>query len=253
MNSAPHAQNIVQLYEQLDKAGYTEAEIARVGEAYAFVARLFSGRFRPTGRPFVDHLVATASILIRHQLSLPVILAGLAHAVYREGDFGTLRPAITTGKRKMVSRILGERAENLACAYAVFKWNHRKIRPFAQRLSRLSRQERDLMIVRMANELEEAIGLDFLHYTDARRIEKTELLLFCADIAEGLKLPLLAAEMRDAHDTVRSKSLPSPRLDRPTCSYTLPPLSYKKRLIPSVLAILESAWRSLPASVRSQF
>jgi len=48
-------------------------------------ARLMNGGFRPCGRPFINHLVGTAAVLLRYDLRIEVVIAGLLHAAYSHG------------------------------------------------------------------------------------------------------------------------------------------------------------------------
>ena len=57
------AQTNLQLLSQMQDAGYAAAEVDRVRAAYAAVLPLFAAHFRGSGKPFLAHLVGTASIL----------------------------------------------------------------------------------------------------------------------------------------------------------------------------------------------
>lgn len=57
------AQTNVQLYNQLQAAGWSELDRARVKGAYALSLRILASRFRPDGKPFTAHGIGTASIL----------------------------------------------------------------------------------------------------------------------------------------------------------------------------------------------
>ena len=83
-----YAQTNLQLYRQLAERGYPTSEIASVARAYELGLRLFPGTYRGSGKPFLAHLVGTASILSTLQARMPVIAAGLLHSVYTHGEFG---------------------------------------------------------------------------------------------------------------------------------------------------------------------
>src|SRR5690349_4857301 len=85
------AQTNVMLYRQLHQIGYGSESLARVRAAYEFAAELFAGRFRACGRPFLAHLVGTTSILAEIGAAEIIVVAGLLHAAYEQGDFGVTR------------------------------------------------------------------------------------------------------------------------------------------------------------------
>ncbi len=85
------AQTNLSLYRQLHDAGYTHSDVIWVRDAYELAATLFAGQYRGSGKPFVAHLVGTASILAAIDAPPSAVVAGLMHAVYTHGDFGVAR------------------------------------------------------------------------------------------------------------------------------------------------------------------
>ena len=74
--------------ELLDLAqarGYPERELLRLAEAYGLAHLLMDGGYRPCGRPFINHLVGTAGVLLRFGFRTDVVIAGLLHAAYSHG------------------------------------------------------------------------------------------------------------------------------------------------------------------------
>ena len=88
MLAVPYAQTNLQLYAQMLRAAYPETDVDRVRAAYEFALPLFAGAYRGSGKPFIAHLVGTASILVSIRARMPVVVAGLLHAVYASGEFG---------------------------------------------------------------------------------------------------------------------------------------------------------------------
>ncbi len=149
------AQTHLQLYEQMLREHYAEPEIARVRDAYALAMRLVSGQYRPSGKPFVCHLVGTASVLVRTRASADLVVAGLLHAAYLFGDFGSGVAGEGPGKRKLVREVAGAGAEALASDYGRFVWSETVIADFESRATRLSPNERDLLALRLANDVDD--------------------------------------------------------------------------------------------------
>ena len=58
-----YAQTNIQLYNQLAELGYTAEDVRRVHRGYGLAMQLFTGSYRGSGRPFLSHLVGTASVL----------------------------------------------------------------------------------------------------------------------------------------------------------------------------------------------
>ena len=78
--------------------------------------RIFTGLYLPSGKPFLDHLVGTASILAWLHAPIAVVAAGLVHATYLHGDFGC-RTGISDEKRKQVIDVVGTESENYITRY----------------------------------------------------------------------------------------------------------------------------------------
>lgn len=122
------AQTNIQLYEQLRAQGYGDEALIAAAAAYRFVQPLFSARFRGSGRPFLCHLVGTASILARDRAPIHEVLAGLLHAVYDAGLFSVdMHRKATPRKRAAVCAAAGERVEALVLAYQQLPWNRETI------------------------------------------------------------------------------------------------------------------------------
>jgi GT2 family glycosyltransferase len=62
--------------------GYQRDELAMLSNSYHLSHILMDGGFRPCGRPFVNHLVGTASVLVRYGFRAETVAAGMLHSVY---------------------------------------------------------------------------------------------------------------------------------------------------------------------------
>lgn len=82
MVPAELAQTRCALREQALRRGYAEKEVASMENACDFATLIFDGLYRPDGRPFLNHVIGTASALVRYEVTTPVVLAGLMHAAY---------------------------------------------------------------------------------------------------------------------------------------------------------------------------
>jgi (p)ppGpp synthase/HD superfamily hydrolase len=103
----PYAQTNLQLYRQLAGEGYAAAEIESVAGAYEVGLRLFPGTYRGSGKPFLAHLVGTASVLASLHQRTPLVVTGLLHAVYTHGEFGNGWRGMSAPKRAEIRRAVG--------------------------------------------------------------------------------------------------------------------------------------------------
>lgn len=70
------------LLELAAARGYREAELSFLLRAYRAAEALVDGGYRPCGRPFIQHLVGTAGVLMRYDFCVEVVAEGLLHAAY---------------------------------------------------------------------------------------------------------------------------------------------------------------------------
>jgi hypothetical protein len=61
--------------------GYRSQELTVLANAYHLAHVLMDG-YRPCSRPFINHLVGTASVLIRYDFRVETVAAGLLHSAY---------------------------------------------------------------------------------------------------------------------------------------------------------------------------
>lgn len=150
-----YAQTNIQLYNQLRYLHYSETELEKTQEAYNLAIRLFSGQFRPNGKVFISHLVGTASILAAQNAPLTLIIAGLLHATYIHGRFTDPRRGITAGKRHKIRSVVGAETEDLIARYTDLQWNNNSIVALLKDVDSLDATQRDVVMIRLANELED--------------------------------------------------------------------------------------------------
>lgn len=203
-----YAQTNIQLLNQLQQLGYSDAALERLCRAYGLVMQLFSGRFRPSGKTFIAHLVGTASILAKLEVSAELVTAGLLHAAYTHGDFGS-RSGISEAKRQAVRRVVGDSIETYIAQYTTFAWGTTAIVHWRDRVDQLSAIERDVLLMRLANELEERLDLG-LRYCGKDKHQKyagrdSQPML---ELATHLGFLTLAAELEQSFQAIDTAQLP---------------------------------------------
>jgi (p)ppGpp synthase/HD superfamily hydrolase len=196
---------------------YTSAELHYICEVYKFAMQLFSNRFRGSGKHFLSHLVGTASILVDLHQSINVVSAGLLHAAYVYGNFGTEPDGITLKKQEWVRRVVGSLTENLISRYTYLKWNADTVPIICEQISTLKPIERAVLLIRLANELEDHLNLGILYCGNAQQRQKYihARLHLSINMAEQLGFPSLAQNLyhvfREATSTEVLSSLQQSR------------------------------------------
>lgn len=231
--SQPYAQTIVQLYRQLTDLGFDESDLLRVKKAHEFAARLHSARFRASGRGFMAHLIGTASLLSQFTRDLDIILTGLLHAVYDQGDFGDGRRTMTEPKRKIVRGLVGDGIESRIAIYSEMSWAPGMAQQLLDRFDALSEAERDSVLVRLINELDDFIEQDVLYSTDySNRIEQlVRDSAAMSELATLLGQPALAMTLRDVTIDLAQAQIPESIRSSASFCFDIVPPSYLRRPI----------------------
>jgi len=244
-----YAQTNVQLFNQLRSEGYSKDDRERVREAYEFAMHLFTGLFLPSGKTFIDHLVGTASILASLHRPVEVVIAGLIHAAYLHGDFGGTTKGISEAKRKQVRGVLGEAIEEYVVKYDHLLWTAPKIRTVHDNLADLDPVDHEVLLMRLANELEHQLDLGGMYYAESEKEQKGYQRYMegygpmLVSMAERLGFSCIAAEMAPVFKNIASAQVPVVPWIRSKhrVAYLVAPKSYRERF--SV-----TFWRKLSCS-----
>jgi (p)ppGpp synthase/HD superfamily hydrolase len=199
-----YAQTNIALYEELRRAG-RGGDLAPAAAAYVLAARLFAGRYRRSGKPFVCHLVGTASILAAHGAEGSVVCAGLLHSAYTHGDFGDGREPgeVVPPRRDVVRRALGEAGEELVHGYATTKDRAKTWIRAPEAVAGLSPRERALVTIRLANLLDDCLDCGAIYAGEHKHRDVLRRLDAGVPLAAGLGHARLAEELRRASSALR--------------------------------------------------
>ena len=242
-----YAQTNIQLYNQLWRQGYTDNELVQVRDAYACAMRLFTGCFRPNGKTFLAHLVGTASILTDLHAPVPTVTAGLLHAAYSHGEFGTGSRGVSESKRIQLRRVIGQEAETLVARYTTFGWYGQNLSHIANGMETFNHKERMVLLLRLANELEDHLDLGalYLEHAESHRQKISSCLYQYSYLAERLGYPSLGDALKKSLSETVSTKLPAALLPQggsknktntiyligsSNASFCLPPASHRPRL-----------------------
>lgn len=227
----PYAQTNLQLLQQLREIGYSPEDIRLVHRAYGLAQTLFTAYFRGNGKPFLSHLVGTASILATLNVSIPIIIAGLLHAVYMSGNFGDERAGITSAKRSQLIEVVGNEVEILVSQYTKLQWNRQQISNLSPTLEQLSPVERDVLLIRLANELEDHLddGILYCAHADKRRQYLRDCGSMMVQMATDLDYGELAIALQQTFSHVLSVNVDQELCHHQNDSFLLLPRSTQHR------------------------
>ncbi len=206
-----YAQTSLQLLNQLRLDGYATADVTLAARAHRFSLPLFSGRFRLSGKTFFAHLAGTASVLASERVDGSIVTAGLLHAVYTHGDFGDASRGMTDEKRSTVRAVVGDRVEEYIARYTALDWSPASIPRLSAALDALDQTTREVVLMRVANELDDYLDLGALYSggDPGRVAEHTARMKdVLVQIAERLGRPRLAREVARVLDETLTGELP---------------------------------------------
>ena len=223
----PYAQTNLQLFNQLRAAGWAEADLSRARDSYELAMQLFTGQFRSNGKPFLSHLVGTASALVAAGRPPAVVLGGLLHAVYAQGEWGDGRSRVAEERRPRVREVAGADVEDLVYRYTLLAWNERTIPELRARADQLSGPEAEVVTMRLANLLDDYLdlGMAYSHKGEKAKLAPPHL-LDAVDIAERLGMHALAEDLRGVIGENAEVDLSPALVREDRGSFTLAPLSH---------------------------
>jgi hypothetical protein len=206
-----YAQSILELLSRLHLDGYDRSDLCLARHAYVLAMRAFTGLVRPSGKLFIDHAVGTASVL--HVVGAPpaITCAGLIHSLYAHGDLGRWRKGISKASRRRVEAVVGRQVEELVAEYAALRWNRDRISAIATEMKTYDAIRRGVVLMRLANEVDEHLDGGVLFLPDAERRRGADMLLLpsLVTMAEELDYPILASELARVFGETMSSTIPA--------------------------------------------
>ena len=239
-----HVQTIGPLLRQIHARGFDASALAAVRCAYGFATGLWAVNFQSSGRPFLCHVVGTASLVAHHGGSLPAILAAVLHAAYNTGDFGVRIRGATRRRRKKLEDAIGAEAEAL-----VFRFHElgSEFDPHWEGIleggnaSDLSTTDRIVLFIRFCNDLDDVTDYPFSSSTRQKRIAS-----FCRGsiaLAEALGESELEELLRKADARCAMESFLSEGIrESHPAGYIVVPPAFTKRIVPGVLEVAHRLW-----------
>ena len=224
-----YAQTNIQLYRQLAELGYPSTDVSLLHRGHGLAMKLFTGLFRGSGRPFLSHLVGTASVLASVRAPIEVVTAGLLHSTYSYGEFGNYWRGPDQTKRAQVVTAVGEEVEALVLGYTRLPWTVKTIGALVDTAA--SSRDSQVLLMRLANEVDDHqdLGMLYVSAVERRREFIRTALHRCPEMAERLGYPALALELAHVLDETLSAEVP-PSLQGPqNDAFLLAPASHTWR------------------------
>jgi (p)ppGpp synthase/HD superfamily hydrolase len=200
-----------QLMNQALARGLDAPALRRLREAYELTERMTDGLYRAQGQPFLCHLVRTASITLELGQPLPVVMAALLHAAYSLHVFEqSQRRKPTRRDREQLRRLVGDEVEALVAGYDRLPWYEPEaLEAHLRRLDGYVPPLRALLVIRLANELEDHLDLGLAYrarFPSRDEVRPTGPLKI--ELARRLGLTALADELEAAFRAIAAARLP---------------------------------------------
>ena len=240
----PFAITYPQLMNQAAAFGFGERDLIRLRDGYDLTVRFVDGIYRSKGVPFLCHLVRTSSIVMTETRSTDVIVASMLHAVYFLHCFrGSTRRGPRASDRAFLRDQIGSRAEALVYAYPTFAWNEPGVFDgYKRALDRHSDMTRDLLLMHLANELEEHLDASSAYLSDCK--SPPRYVVFgddYIDLAKALGHDKLASALAEAFESCRHSNVPFAVKRDTAGSYELRSRLLKANLMERLGAVLRRA------------
>jgi len=149
------AQTNIQLFNQMQAAGYSTEDLERAARGFAVVREIFVGKVRASGKDLTSHLAGTASILVWLGRPADSVIAGMVHAALEDGDFGGRDP------EKVIVEAVGRGGYEHLMAYHTLRWSHTSelVQQMLAELPSMDDLTREALVIRLANELEDYLDV----------------------------------------------------------------------------------------------
>lgn len=152
----PLAQTNLQLYIQARAAGYSADDILTLRKDYETACLLHAHGMRSSGKPLLCHLVGAASAVIEERQDLLLVRTMLNHAAYDLGRFPSGAGGMRDDHRRWLRERVGDQVHDLIVAYTDYKYSPEALARLASSSDALEGRERDLLVMRLCNEADDA-------------------------------------------------------------------------------------------------
>jgi hypothetical protein len=168
---------------------------------------------------------------------IEIVTAGLIHAAYHHGIFVGLKGGASKAKRREVRDAVGTIVEDYVARYGRLSWSEEAVSASRDALDRMLSVDCDVLLIRLANELEQVLDLGGLYRARSEKEQRwhqedlERLGPILMEMAARLGFPSLAAEMDRVFKIIRCAEVPvEPPIPRNSQDiYLIAPRSYCDR------------------------
>lgn len=150
-------QTINGLLIQLHRLGASPDTLILMQKTYRLAQRMFAGQFRGGGKPFVCHLVGTASTMADYDRRPVLLVASMLHAAFEFGEFPDGRfGGETPAHVAWLAKQIGAHATNLVATHNRTDFSPNAVAAMAE-VAKQGRPgiDRDMLLMRLCNEVDD--------------------------------------------------------------------------------------------------
>ena len=203
-----YAQTNLQLYNQMLAANYPDSTLLMVKQSYRLALDLFANRCRGNEKPFICHLIGTASILVSCAAESTVVIAGLLHAVYAQGEFGDGCKSMSAHHRLRFTETVGSEIEELITAYTKLSMQKPVLKALLENQQVYNEQTEKLILIRIANVLEDISDAGTRFCSKDKYRKDPELVTTMANLAHKIEQPELASTLLQVFADTEAEKIP---------------------------------------------
>lgn len=196
------SQTIDGIYAEARQSGWSE-ELTDLMQAYTLIEPMFTGWCRASGRPFLCHLIGTASLMLQHGGTRDEVLAALTHAVIESGAYGRWGTRPRGDVHALAAGALPPGSLHYVEAYSLFDWRAFVSTAMQDLHGALEAVDPTVLKLRIVNEIDDSLDWPFL--TESRREDGLRECDLCIAAAQACDWPSLAdhfVEVRDLMSAV---------------------------------------------------
>lgn len=240
-------QTLTGLMELAVSKGYKARDLERIETSHWNALRLSNGGYRPCGRPFINHLVGTASVLVHYGFETRLVEAALLHAAYTHAPHFYGGPQATV---EAIARRLGGLRSDLERAVRAYttrsmRWQQLSGLPNWQDVATMS--DVDTSILALANDIDMKLSGE-VRATGRTDVGDSAALSKASDICQMLGIPGMAESARPQPNS--GEAVLIPRKFRPKGSFRVEGIKPVSMFNPSFFQIQNS---DIVAGSRSRY
>lgn len=193
----PYVHSLPRLIRQCLEKGHARQDVVKLKTAFEIAAELHGSSFRGSKKPFMEHLVRTASILLIHGAPFDLVKASLLHAVYMGNTSSKHHLTCTDQNRTLLKHLVGSKVEAIVHEYLLLSTaSPQDHRTDLAEVDETPIVKAQAIIVKIANDIEDL--LDHAALLENKSLRSFASILSCrGPVAEACGYDALIAEFRE--------------------------------------------------------